>query len=546
MLLNSKELTKSYGIHTILHDISFVINASDRIGIVGPNGVGKSTLLRLLVGQEEFDSGTITYGPGAEFGYLPQTTPNFYGQTIQDLILESVGNLKQLEEQMHALEAAMARAEGEQLTSLMEEYTTISTRFQDRGGYDLDHKIDMIMDGLRLSYLPRTRVVETLSGGEKERVGLATLLLRSPDLLFLDEPTNHLDFATMEWLEQYLASYRGAIVMVSHDRQFLNKTVNAIFELDEHSHQLHIYHGNYDAYVEAKQAERKRWEEAYEQQQEEIKELHKRIKVSGRQVGHTYRAPRDNDKFARYFFNQNVQSAVARNVRAAQVQLERIEADPIPKPPELLPVNSHFQTEQIQSDSVIRLEKVSKSFGERKLIDNLDMILGSGARILLTGPNGTGKTTLLRMIMGEIEPDSGRIQIVEGVRLGYLAQDPESLDLEKTVIENYKYGLIGFEGELIGRLLGYGLFRLEDMQKKAGQLSIGQRRKLELARLLAARPNVLLLDEPTNYISLNVLEAFETAIQNFAGPVIVISHDRWFIQRFGGEIHELEPTTMAP
>ncbi|GER91971.1 ABC transporter ATP-binding protein [Dictyobacter vulcani] len=545
MLLSSKELTKSYGIHTILHLISFVINQNDRIGIVGPNGVGKSTLLRLLIGQEEIDSGTITYGPGAEFGYLPQTTPDFYGQNIQDLILESVGNLKQLEEQMHSLEAAMASAEDEQLAAMMAEYTIISTRFQDRGGYDLDHKIDMIMDGLRLSYLPRTRVVETLSGGEKERVGLATLLLRSPDLLLLDEPTNHLDFATMEWLEQYLAAYQGAVVMVSHDRQFLNKTVNAIFELDEHSHQLKVYHGNYDAYVEAKQAERKRWEEEYEQQQEEIQELRKKVRVSGRQVGHSYRAPRDNDKFARYFFNQNVQSAVARNVRAAQVQLERIEADPIPKPPELLAVNSHFQTEQIQSDIVIKLDKVSKRFSERQLFEQLDLTLGAQSRVLLTGPNGTGKTTLLKIIMGKIAPDSGNIQLVEGVRIGYLAQDPESLDLEKTVLENYKYGQIGFEGELMGRLLGYGLFRLEDMQKKAGQLSIGQRRKLELACLLAARPNVLLLDEPTNYISLNVLEAFESAIQQFAGPVIVISHDRWFIQRFSGEVLELSATPLA-
>ncbi|GLV59872.1 ABC transporter ATP-binding protein [Dictyobacter sp. S3.2.2.5] len=539
MLLTCKELSKSYGVQTVLDSLSFVVNAAERIGIVGPNGVGKSTLLRLLVGQEEFDSGTISYAPDSEFGYLPQTTPDFYGQSIQDLIMASVGNLKLMEEQMHSVEAAMASANQDRLPSLMEEYAALSTRFQDRGGYELDYKIDMIMEGLHLTYIERERAVETLSGGERARVGLATLLLSSPEILLLDEPTNHLDFASMEWLENYISTYQGAVVMVSHDRQFLNKTVNMIFEIDEHSHQLRTYTGNYDAYVEAKQAERRRWEESYEQQQEEIKELQKRIRVHGRQVGHGNRPTRDNDKYAKYFFSQNVQSAVARNVRAAQMQLERIEEDPIPKPPELLQVNSQFQSEPIQSQVIVRLEQISKSFGERRLFDRLDLTITPQTRIMLTSPNGTGKTTLLRLINGDEQPDSGTRHIVEGARIGYLAQEPGSLDPEKTIIETYRYEQVGFEGEFIGRLLGYGFFRLEDMHKKVEQLSVGQKRKLELACLLAAQPNVLLLDEPTNYISLDVLEAFEAALLRFQGPIIVISHDRWFIQRFQGEKWQL-------
>ncbi|GCE06581.1 ribosomal protection-like ABC-F family protein [Dictyobacter aurantiacus] len=535
MLLSCKELSKSYGVQTVLDSLSFVVNAAERIGIVGPNGVGKSTLLRLLVGQEEPDSGTITYAPGIEFGYLPQTTPDFYGQSIQDLILASVGNLKLLEEQMHTVEAAMASANKDQIPSLMEEYAELSTRFQDRGGYELDYKIDSVIEGLHLTYLERSRAVETLSGGEKARVGLATLLLSSPEILLLDEPTNHLDFASIEWLEGYLSTYQGAVVMVSHDRQFLNKTVSMIFEIDEHSHQLRTYTGNYDAYIEAKQAERKRWEEAYERQQEEIKELQKRIRVNGRQVGHSNRSVPDKDKYAKYFFSQNVQSAVARNVRAAQMQLERIEDDPIPKPPQPLQVNSQFQSEPIQSQVIVHLEQISKSFGERKLFDRLDLTITPQTRIMLTGPNGTGKTTLLKLINGDEQPDSGTRHIVEGARIGYLAQEPDTLDPEKTIIETYRYGQVGFEGEFIGRLLGYGFFRLEDIHKQVGQLSVGQKRKLELACLLAAQPNVLLLDEPTNYISLDVLEAFEAALLRFQGPIIVISHDRWFIQRFQGE-----------
>ncbi|HZO71800.1 MAG TPA: ABC-F family ATP-binding cassette domain-containing protein [Ktedonobacteraceae bacterium] len=545
MLLAGRQLAKSYGAITVLNDVSFVINAADRVGLVGPNGVGKSTLLRLLVGQEEADGGAISYAPSVESGYLPQTTPEFYGYTIQDLILESVGNLRQLEERMRQLETAMASADETQLPALLAEYQLVSTRFQDRGGYELDYKIDVILEGLRIAYLPRTQEVQSLSGGEKTRVGLATLLLRSPDLLFMDEPTNHLDFATLEWLERYLSGYRGAMLIVSHDRQFLNRAVNRIFEISDHDHQLKAYEGNYNAYVQAKAAERVKWEEDYERQQQEIVDLRKRIKVSARQVGHGYRPPRDNDKNAIHFFEQRVQSTISRNIRAAEEQLRRIEAAPIPKPPELLKVSSRFTSEPMQSQAVLTLSQVAKAFGARCILRDVNLTLKPRARIVLTGPNGTGKTTLLRIIMGLEQPDAGSVQVVAGARIGYLPQEGQTFDLHKTVIETYRYGQIGYEGEFIARLIGYGLFRLEDMHKKVGQLSPGQRRKLEIARLMANEPNVLLLDEPTNYISLDVLEAFEAAVLAFPGPVVVISHDRWFIERFGGELWEIAGTRLV-
>ncbi len=539
MLTAIRNLSKSYGAIMVLNEVSFVVNDNDRVGIVGSNGVGKSTLLRILMGQEEADSGTITYASSVEVGYLPQTTPEFYGRTIQDLILESVGNLRQLEERMRQLEADMATADKEYLATLLNEYNEVSTRFQDRGGYDLNYRIDSILEGLHLTYLPRTQEMHTLSGGEKERVGLATLLLRSPDLLFLDEPTNHLDVASLEWLENYLNTYRGGALIVSHDRQFLNRAVNSILEIDEHEHHLKEYEGNYDEYVQAKAAERLKWEGDYERQQEEIKELRKRIKDTARNVGHSYRIPRDNDKFAIYFFEQQKQQAVSRNVRAAEEQLKRIEANPIAKPPELLQINSHFNTEAMPSQVVISLSHLTKSFGERCLLDDVDLMVKAKARIVLVGPNGTGKTTLLKIIMSMEPPNAGEVRVASSARIGYLAQEPEMFDLSKTVIETYRYGQVGYEGEFIGRLLGYDLFRLEDMTKKVGQLSVGQQRKLEIACLMTKRPNVLLLDEPTNYISLDVLEAFESAVLAFPGPVITISHDRWFIERFGGERWEL-------
>lgn len=535
MLLTVQNLSKSYGAITILQDVSFVVNAGQHIGLVGPNGVGKSTLLRLLMRQEEPDEGSITYGPSVEVGYLPQTTPDFYGQSIDDLIYESLGSLRRLEERMHALEAEMTVADEQRLAELLEEYSQVTTRFQDQGGYELDHKISTILDGLRLSYLPRDRDVSTLSGGERARVGLATLLLRAPDIVLFDEPTNHLDVTSLEWLESYLAAYHGAALIVSHDRQFLNRAVNAIFELDEYKRTIKTYVGNYDAYVEQKAADRQKWQEDYEQQQEEIKELRKRIKEKGKHIGHSYRPRRDNDKFAVHFFSQRVDKAVSRDIHEAEERLKRIEENPVPKPPELVRVTSYFKSKPMESQEVIRFEGVGKQFDGRLLFRDLTASIGPRARITLVGPNGIGKTTLFKLILGLERPDMGSISVAPGARIGYLPQEPDSLDLKKTVLESYREGQVGFEGELIGKLIGYGLFRLEDMQKQIGQLSIGQRRKLEIARLMATDPNVLLLDEPTNFISLDVLEAFEEAIVSFPGPVLVISHDRWFLQRFGGE-----------
>jgi macrolide transport system ATP-binding/permease protein len=536
-MLFVRNLSKAYGAITVLEDISFVVNAGDRVGVVGPNGVGKTTLLSILVGQETLDAGSFSFAATTETGYLPQTTPEFYGRTMQDLIYESLGNLRQLEERMRALESSMSAAVGEQLAALIEEYDLVSTRFQDLGGYDIDYKIDAILDGLRISYIARDREMQTLSGGEKARVGLASLLLRSPDLLLMDEPTNHLDVASLEWLENYLARYKGAILLVSHDRQFLNRAVNQIFEIDEHSHHLKKYEGNYDAYVLAKAAERAKWEEEYERQQEEIKELRKRIRETGRNVAHN-RPPRDNDKMAYDFFGGRVQNTISRNVRAAEEQLRRIEEDPIAKPPSLVQVNAFFNTEPLQSETVISVSDLTKCWGAHCVLRHVNFTVSSQARILLFAPNGAGKTTLLKLIMGLEQTDEGSIRIVESARIGYLPQDPQ-VDLKKTVIDSYRYGQVGYEGEFVGRLIGYGLFRLEDMQKKVGQLSLGQRRKLEIARLMAAGPNALLLDEPTNYISLDVLEAFESAMLAFPGPIIAVSHDRWFIQRFGGTLWTL-------
>ena len=552
MLIRATDLSKTYGANTILSGVSFVLNPGERAGLVGANGAGKTTLLRILLGQESPDTGNVQIVPSVEIGYLPQSMTAHADETVEDVIRAAVGELRRLEARMRALEAAMttatARAEraentdGESddaLAALLDEYGALATRFQDRGGYELDHRLDAVLAGLRLSYLPRDRAVRSLSGGEQARVGLAALLLRAPDVLLLDEPTNHLDAATLAWLESYLAGYGGAILAVSHDRWFLNHTINRIFELDDRTHQLRRYEGDYEAYAAAKAAERSKWEEDYARQQEEIAELRQRIKVAAHRVAH-HRAPTDNDKFLYNFKGANVDRAVARNVRAAEERLARIETDPVEKPPKPMRFQPSFRGEQVQSRQALVLAGVTKSLGGRTLLCDADLVAGPGARILLTGPNGAGKTTLLRILLGQESPDAGEVRRAPGVRVGYLPQEPASADPHQTVLEAYRAGLVGPEGTIVASILGNGLFRLDDLDKPVGALSLGQRRKLEIARMVAERPNALVLDEPTNYLSLDVLDAFEAAVLAFPGPVIAVSHDRWFIQRFGGALWSLE------
>ncbi|MEO7003593.1 MAG: ribosomal protection-like ABC-F family protein [Ktedonobacterales bacterium] len=552
LLLAARGVAKSYGAHTILSGISLSLNGGDRVGLVGANGAGKTTLLRILTGELAPDGGSVTIANSVEIGYLAQVTPDFPGSTIDDLIRESVGGLRRMEERMRALEAAMttpasSEADQQRLAELLDEYGQLALRFQDRGGYELDACIGQILAGLRLDYLQRNRDVASLSGGERARIRLAALLLRSPDLLLLDEPTNHLDFATLAWLEVYLAASvtpASALLVVSHDRQFLNAAVTRIVEIGDSgdaAHQLRVYEGNYDGYAAAKQVERRRWEEDYTRQQEEIAALRKRTRETARQVAHN-RPATDNDKFAKNFFGGRVERTISHNVRAAEQKLARIEAEPIPRPPKPLRFLARFRSGGMQSPTVALLEGVTKRLGGRELLAGVDLAITPETRLTLVGPNGAGKTTLLRLLLGQEQPDAGAVRRSPAAQFGYLAQDPqplEALGAQRTVLEVYRAGMTGPDANFIAGLIGYGLFQLEDVNKPVDALSPGQQRKLEIARLLAQRPNALLLDEPTNYISLDVLEMFETALLAFAGPIVAVSHDRAFLHRFGGDTLEL-------
>ncbi|HKT36725.1 MAG TPA: ABC-F family ATP-binding cassette domain-containing protein, partial [Ktedonobacterales bacterium] len=447
MLLTVRNISKTFGAVTVLDGVTFALEPGEHVGLVGANGAGKSTLIRIIMGEETADSGEVQRAASAEMGYLPQTLPDIAGRTIDGLLADALGGLRSIEARMRTLEAEMANASGETLDALLAEYGQLASQFQDRGGYEMEARMDAILAGLRLDYLPRSRDLGTLSGGERARVGLALLLLRAPDVLLLDEPTSHLDAASLTWLEDYLAAYAGAALIVSHDRQFLNRSVNRIFELDEYTHALKRYEGDYDAYQRAKAAERVAWEESFARQQEEIKDLRKRIRESARQVAHN-RKPKDNDKLAYKGKGEWVADAVSRNVRAAEEQLRRIKADPIPKPPRLMRFQPKFQAEALRANAIVRMEHVSKRYGDRQVLRDVSLTLLPESRVALVGPNGAGKTTLLRILLGLEPADEGSVRLAPGARIGYLPQEPEVGSGERTVFEAYRDGLEGYESNL--------------------------------------------------------------------------------------------------
>jgi macrolide transport system ATP-binding/permease protein len=463
---------------------------------------------------------------------------------LRDLIHDAQHGLRALQARLSAIESSMANLGGDALAQTLREYGDVAQRFELAGGYEIERRAGAVLAGLGLSEIDPTRPLEAMSGGEKTRTALAALLIRVPDVLLLDEPTNHLDGAVCAWLESFLRAHRGAALIVSHDRRFLDAIATSIVEIDEHSHEARNYGGDYSAYARAKAAEHVAMEAAYARQQEEMAALQRAARGSARQVGHN-RAPTDSDKFAKAFFKGRVESTISRKVRNAEQALEALRAHAIPKPPRPLSFNAAFANEELRARFAIEAAGISVDLGGVPILEDVNLDVPAGGRILVTGSNGAGKTTLLRALAGELAPSRGAVRIAPRTRIGFLAQEPERPPGDETLFDLYRIGRTGELEALLNELIWTGLFTFPDTQRRARDASAGQYRKLQLASLLAAQPNTLLLDEPTNHFSLQVIEQFEAAIGAFPGPVVAVSHDRRFAEVFGGVTWRLEGGRLA-
>jgi macrolide transport system ATP-binding/permease protein len=539
MLLSISNLSKAYGDNQVLNGATFTMHAGDKWGLVGANGVGKSTLVKIITGEVQADGGAVQLGPGAEIGYLPQVLAAAAEQTVAQLLAAAQANLHAIERRLRELEAEMAQPDAGDLPALLAEYGRLGEEFDRLGGYGREHQEAAVLSGLGVAHLPHDRRLATLSGGEKARVGLAALLLQAPSLLLLDEPTNHLDFAALAWLEGFLAGYKGALLVVSHDRQFLNAAVTAIVEIDEHSRETRFYNGSYDFFAAAKAQAREKWEVEYAAQQEEIHELRRYLRSGlARRVGHNRRAS-DGDKLAYNYKGGRAEDSIGHNIRAAEEKLRRIEEDPVPKPPQPLAINPEFDPAELANKTPLALSQVHVAYGPRLLLDDITLAVGARDRIVLVGPNGVGKSTLFKIMARRRQPDSGTVTVAASTVIGYLDQEQETLPAGGTLYDAYVGERTGEWEELKAELLRYGLFTWPDLLKPVASLSVGQQRKLQIAQLMAAHANLLLLDEPTNHISLDVLEQFEAALVEFGGAVVAISHDRRFIERVAQQVWEL-------
>lgn len=503
-----QKLEKSFGVRNIFHDVSFELRRGERLGLIGANGAGKSTLLKCLIGDEDYDGGTFVISEGESVGYLQQDITYEDDVTLRDTMTAAWQDVLRLEGQLKDVEKQMqSQPDNEEL---MNRYAHMQERFEWLGGFEYESMSRKIIQGLGFGEDDMDRPVQSFSGGQKTRINLAKALVRRPDYLFLDEPTNHLDMDMLEWLEGYLLSYGGGILIVSHDRYFLDRVATGILELSHGT--VTKYKGNYTRYVEQSRARRKALENAYRKQQEHIHETEEYIRK--------YKA-----------------GIKAKQARGRQSQLDRLER--IELAPEEATLHFHFAPAEGCGEKVLVLDNVCGGYGERKLFDHLSLLLRRGESAALIGPNGTGKTTLLRMIMGEKEPDSGHITLGSRVHIGYFAQEHTELHGAWSVLEEIMNAFSYGEDEA-RNILGRFLFTGDDVFKTIDSLSGGEQARLALLKLFLEGPNFLILDEPTNHLDIPTREILEQALLDFGGTYLVVSHDRYFLDKITGRTLVLE------
>ncbi len=508
MLFRLTDITKSYGAQDVLRGATFQINPGEHVGLVGRNGAGKTTILRLITGAETPDKGEVDRLRGLRYGVLAQHVDFTGSETVMDTALAVFEKLHALEARMRELEHAMSEVAGEELDRVMHEYSEAQQTFEHEDGFTIHARAEAVLLGLGFTKTDFTKRAESLSGGEKNRLGLARLLLLEPDILLLDEPTNHLDVDAVEWLEDFLSAYRSAYLIISHDRFFLDHTVTRVLDLE--SGRIESYKGNYSQYLVEKEERREQQQRAYEQQQEMI--------------------ARTEDFIRRNLAGQKTKQAKSR--RNLLQRMERLESAT-----DLDTVNFKLKPTARTGDQVLVVDKLAIGFPARTLASNLTFTLRRGERLGIIGGNGTGKTTLLRTILGEQRPLSGDLRWGTGVTTGYYDQRLLTLDERNTVIEELRTVASSSvpDGELRG-FLGRFLFTGDDAFKPVAALSGGEKGRLALAKLIYSRVNVLLLDEPTNHLDIASCEALEDALNEFDGTIVTVSHDRYFLDRIATQI----------
>ena len=534
-MLQASNLAKAFGDNLLFEKVSFTVNAGERIGLVGPNGCGKTTLFKIILGELQPDTGSVRLSPAdVRVGYLAQALEYEPGQTVGGVMKTAIAGLARAEARLQTLSARMATAQGAELQRLLADYDQALGVFERLGGYRVEALSDEVLDGLDLHDLDQSWPVERLSGGQKTRLGLARLLLSHPDLLLLDEPTNHLDIQALEWLEGFLQSFTGAVLLVSHDRTFLDRTVSAILEMEAATQTVTEYPGTYSDYIAAKEREREKHWAAYKDQQEYIAHLEGTIAAK---KGYARSIELGTIDFA----PRKIAKMIARKAVVQQRRLQRLldSEERIDRPERAWQMKLEFAGTPASGQDVLHIEGVAMGFGARELFRDVTLILRAGERVALVGPNGSGKTTLARLIRGELEPWAGRLRLGAGVKLGYYAQEQEDLDTDSTPYEIIR-AVASMSQTEVRSLLHYFLFSGDEVFVPVGNLSFGERARLVLARLVAQGCNFLLLDEPINHLDIPSRSRFEQAMTAFEGTVLAIVHDRYFIDRFATGLWAIE------
>jgi len=538
-VLQVSDLSKTYGGEVALDRVSFVIKTGDRVGLVGPNGCGKTTLLRIIAGEECADQGSVgTSPPDLRIGYLAQALQFEAGVTVGEAMRQAIDGLDRAEQVMADLTQRLAVVERDELPGLMDAYANALARFEAAGGYRASQRIDAALSSLGLDNLKQDTPVAMLSGGQKTRLGLARLLLGDPRMLLLDEPTNHLDIEGLEWLECFLTSFTGAAIIVSHDRTFLNHTVDRILAFDPLTHEVKAYAGNYSAYRQAQdRALEKRWA-TYRAQEKRAARLQAEI--------HGLSAHARRIEFGtQHFHYRKIAKGLARRAVVQRRRLARLlePEDRVEKPQPSWRMKLAFEETPNSGQDVLLLEDLAMGYGVEPLFSNVKLALRQGERVALLGANGSGKTTLLRGIAGQVEPLEGCITLGANVRLGTYSQEQEGLDKESNALEEIQR--VAPMGETEARsFLHYFLFSGDDVFVPVCSLSFGERARLSLAKLVVSGCNLLLLDEPINHLDIASREQFEHGLSVFDGTVIVVAHDRYFVERFATAVWSVEDGTI--